>query len=103
MVPLLVRRLGVSLIVIATAACGSATGPSLRNLVAQRAMWSAQSLTNYSYHFEEAGFFICCTEGQDLTLQVRNDSVVSAVFTATGQPATTMSAPSSEADFRWTR
>ncbi|PYP71014.1 MAG: hypothetical protein DMD41_13555 [Gemmatimonadetes bacterium] len=55
-------------------------------MLAQRAMWSRQGLRNYSYDYTEIGFFICCTEGQQMKLEVRNDTVVSAVFAATGQP-----------------
>jgi hypothetical protein len=66
--------------------CGSATAPTVEDVLTERALWSAQGLTAYSFDYEEAGFFICCTEGQVLRLDVRNDTVVSAVFAATGQP-----------------
>jgi hypothetical protein len=76
----------LALLTVATVACGNATSPIVGDLPAQRAMWSRQGLKSYSYDYTETGFFICCTEGKQLTLEVRNDTVVSAVFAATGQP-----------------
>ena len=81
-----VRLATVSLLAVATLACGSPSGPTSGDLLAQRALWSRQGLKNYSYDYTETGFFICCTEGQQMRLQVRNDTVVSAVLAATGQP-----------------
>jgi hypothetical protein len=83
-----VRLATLSILTLATVACGNATGPIVGDLLAQRAMWSRQGLKSYSYDYTETGFFICCTEGQQLKLAVRNDTVVSAVFAATGQPVT---------------
>ena len=81
-----VRLMTLSLLTVATVACGNAMGPIVGDLFAQRAIWSRQGLRSYSYDYTETGFFICCTEGQQLKLEVRNDTVVSAVFAATGQP-----------------
>jgi hypothetical protein len=81
-----VRLATVSLLTVAALACGNPTGPTSGDLLAQRALWSRQDLKNYSYDYTETGFFICCTEGRQLKLEVRSDTVVSAVFDATGQP-----------------
>ena len=81
-----VRLATLALLTLATVACGSLGSPTLDDMLAQRAMWSRQGLRNYSYDYTEIGFFICCTEGQQMKLEVRNDTVVSAVFAATGQP-----------------
>jgi hypothetical protein len=70
-------------------ACGDATAsnlPTVDDVLVHRAQWVARGVTNYSYDYTESGFFICCTQGQAITLAVRNDTVVSAVFAATGQP-----------------
>jgi len=86
----LVRFATISLLAATMAACGT-DGPIVPipdDLNSQRAAWAAQNLTDYSYDYAETGYFICCTEGQEVTLGVRNDTVVSAVFTATGQPVT---------------
>ena len=82
------RFAAVSLLAASTAACEAAgpTSPTLAELFTERAAWAAQNLTSYSYDYESTGFFICCTQGQEITLVVRNDTVVSAVFVATGQP-----------------
>jgi len=85
-----VRFATISLLAATMAACGS-EGPIVpipADLDSQRAAWAVQNLSSYSYDYTESGYFICCTEGQEVTLDVRNDTVVSAVFTATGQPVT---------------
>jgi hypothetical protein len=66
--------------------CHNPASPTVDDIAAQQALWSAEHITVYTFDYEQSGFFICCTEGQLLTLQVRNDTVVSAVFAATGQP-----------------
>src|SRR5882672_12395200 len=78
----------VPLLAASMAGCEAAgpTGPTLADLFTERAAWATQNLTSYSYDYESAGFFICCSQGQEITLAVRNDTVVSAVFVATGQP-----------------
>src|SRR5216683_4402942 len=81
-----VRLATLSLLALGPVACGNTTGPIPGDLLAQRALWSRQGLNSYSYNYTETGFFICCTEGQQLKLEVRSDTVVSAVFGATGQP-----------------
>src|SRR5260370_17865434 len=81
-----VRLATLSLLTVATVACGNAPGPIVGDLFAPRAIWSREGLRSYSYDYTETGFFICCTEGQQLKLEVRNDTVASAVFAATGQP-----------------
>jgi hypothetical protein len=81
-----VRLATVSLLSVAALACGNPSGPTGGDLLAQRALWSRQDLKNYSYDYTETGFFICCTEGQQIRLEVRNDTVASAVLAASGQP-----------------
>lgn len=66
--------------------CKNPTGPTLNDVLAHQARWSAEGITAYSIDYEEGGFFICCIEGQQLKLQVRNDTVVSAIFAATAAP-----------------
>lgn len=79
-------RLGsVALVVLALAACTNSTAPSPTTILVQLNHWSTQGLTNYTYVYEETGYFICCAEGKEITLTVRNDSVVAAMITATGQ------------------
>ena len=78
-------RATLTLLTVAAAACKDTTGPSLDDVATEHALWSSQGVTNYSYDYKSTGFFICCTEGQDLRLVVRNDTVVSATFVATGQ------------------
>jgi hypothetical protein len=80
------RFTALSLIAFASLACGEPTAPSLDEVIAHHASWSTHGLTKYSYVYGETGYFICCTEGQQIRLVVINDVVTSAVFVATGQP-----------------
>jgi len=66
--------------------CHNPASPSVDDIASEQALWSVQHITAYTFDYEQSGFFVCCTEGQLLTLHVRNDTVVSAVFAATGQP-----------------
>src|SRR3989442_15196366 len=81
----LVRLAKLSMLAVAIATCRDGTGPTVDDILANRALWSAQSLTDYSYHYEVTGFFISW-EGQEIALDVRNGTVATAVFVATGQP-----------------
>jgi len=85
MCPTLHRLAGVPALIMALVACGDTTGPSVDDVLAHREAWSAQRLSDYSYHYTVTGFFINW-EGREITLEVRNGSVASAVFAATGQP-----------------
>jgi uncharacterized protein DUF6174 len=78
-------RATLTLLTVVSAACKDTTGPGLDDVVTERALWSSQGVTSYSYDYNSMGFFICCTGGQGLRLVVRNDTVVSATFVATGQ------------------
>ena len=82
---LLHRFAGILSLALSLAACGDATGPTLDDVLAHRAAWSAQALRGYSYNYEVTGFFINW-EGQQITVEVRDNTVVSAVFAATGEP-----------------
>ena len=75
-----------SLLAITVLACREPTAPSRDDVIAHHASWSTHGLTKYSYVYEETGYFICCTEGQQIRLVVINDVVTSAVLVATGQP-----------------
>ena len=81
----LVRLARLSVLAVTIATCRDATGPTVDQILANRALWSAQSLTDYSYQYEVTGFFINW-EGQEIALDVRNGTVATAVFVATGQP-----------------
>ena len=83
---LLHRLAGLLPLALSLAACGDATGPTLDDVLAHRAAWLAQGLKDYSYNYEVTGFFIKW-EGQQIRVEVRNNTVVSAVLAATGQPA----------------
>jgi hypothetical protein len=78
-------RATLTLLAVVTAACKDTASPIPGDVRTERARWSALGLTSYSFDYKSTGFFMCCTEGQDLRLVVRNDSVVSATFLATGQ------------------
>src|SRR2546427_10661863 len=80
----LVRLAKLSVLALTIATCRDVTGPTVDEILANRALWSAQSLTDYSYHYEVTGFFISW-EGQEIALDVRNGTVATAVFVATGQ------------------
>ena len=81
----LVRLAKLSMLAVAIATCRDGTGPTVDDILANRGLWSAQSLTDYSYHYRVTGFFISW-EGQEIALDVRNGTVATAVFVATGQP-----------------
>lgn len=66
--------------------CHNPASPTVGDIAAQQTLWSAEHITTYTFDYEQSGFFVCCTGGQLLTLHVRNDTVVSAVFASTGQP-----------------
>jgi hypothetical protein len=80
------RYAALAVLALAAAACSETTAPSSGDVRAHRARWQAHSLNHYSYDYEETGFFICCTEGKHLRLEVLNGVVVSAVFADTGEP-----------------
>jgi len=67
------------------AGCGDATAPSEDTILAHRASWSAQHLSDYSYIYEATGFFIN-TADKPISITVRNNAVASAVFAGTGDP-----------------
>jgi len=79
-----VRLAKLSVLAVTIATCRDATGPTMDEILANRALWSAQGLTDYSYHYQVTGFFISW-EGQEIALDVRNGTVATAVFVATGQ------------------
>jgi len=64
-------------------ACGTPTAPTPRELLVERAQWQAQGLTNYSYVWEQIGFFNSFA-GQPIRLEIRGGVLRSAVFVATG-------------------
>jgi Family of unknown function (DUF6174) len=80
------RFTALSLLAFTSLACGQPTAPSRDDVIAHHASWSTHGLTKYSYVYEETGYFICCTEGQQIRLVVINSVVASAVFLATSQP-----------------
>src|SRR5881409_1911633 len=80
----LVRVATLARLVIAIAACTEATASTLDEVLANRALWSAQNLTDYSYHYEVTGLLISW-EGHEISLDIRDGAVASAVFVATGQ------------------
>jgi hypothetical protein len=80
------RFAALSLLALTSLACGQPTAPSRDDVIAHHASWSTHGLTKYSYVYEETGYFICCTEGQQIRLIVINGVVASAVFVETGQP-----------------
>jgi len=67
------------------AACGDATAPTVDEVLAHRASWSAQHLSDYTYIYESTGFLIN-TAGKEIRIDVRDGVVVSAVFAASGEP-----------------
>jgi uncharacterized protein DUF6174 len=76
----------LSLLMLSLAGCAESTAPTLDSVLTQRTRWSNQALVDYSYVYQETGYFICCLEGKDITLTVHNDSVVAAMIAASGQP-----------------
>ncbi len=78
-------RLGlVALHALVAGGCSDSTDPQLDDIAQRRAFWVAQHLTSYSYNFEETGFFNTIA-GHVIRLEVRADTVRSAVFVATGE------------------
>ncbi len=65
------------------AACDTPTDSPLNELLVERAQWQAQGLTDYSYVWEQDGFFNSFA-GQPIRLQIRGGVLQSAVFVATG-------------------
>ena len=65
------------------AACDTPTDSPLNELLVERAQWQAQGLTDYSYVWEQDGFFNRFA-GQAIRLQIRGGVLQSAVFVATG-------------------
>jgi len=63
------------------------------DVLAHRAVWDTHALTDYSYQYELTGFYINYA-GHPIRLNVRRDTVQSAVFVATGLPV-----PGSQAAF----
>ena len=61
-----------------------AAAPTLAEVLAHKSLWSAQKLSNYSYHYTVTGYFILWKD-RELTLHVSNGRVTAAVFTATGK------------------
>ncbi len=78
-------RWGVSffLVVVSIAACRAPVGPQLGDISEHRAIWTSQALKNYSYEYEQTGFFNNLS-GHVLRFEVRGDTVRSALFAATG-------------------
>ena len=76
---------GVLLTVMA--ACSSSTSPgsvmSFEQILAHRAVWRAQGLTDYSFTYQFTSFNALAN--QPLQLEVRNDTVRSVLVQATGQ------------------
>jgi uncharacterized protein DUF6174 len=63
--------------------CGTLTELKTLDLNRHRAAWEAQGLTDYSYVYELDGFLINYA-GKPIRLEVRQDTVRSAVVIATG-------------------
>ena len=78
--------LSVVLVLIMMSACANPTGPgsitSFQNIIAHRALWRAQNLTDYSYTYQFWAFNRFA--GQPLQLEIRADTVRSVVVVATG-------------------
>jgi hypothetical protein len=81
----LVRFPTLALLAFVFTACNDSTAPSLNEVLANRARWSNQHLTDYTYHYQVTGFFISWA-GQEIGLEVHNGIVTSATFLSTGQP-----------------
>lgn len=78
-----------ALLGIALAGCRDVTGVSPDGVLRHRAIWLSQGISSYSYVYEQTGFFICCINGEQITVMVQHDTVRSAIVTTTGQPITT--------------
>jgi hypothetical protein len=70
-------------VLVALPACSTLTSLALVDVNRHRAAWDAQGLTDYSYVYELDGFFINYA-GKAIRLEVRQDTVRSAVVIATG-------------------
>jgi uncharacterized protein DUF6174 len=79
------RLKALCLCILTLAACTESTAPNAALIQAQRARWTGQAVTSYTYIYRVTGFFINY-QGQDITLTIHNDSVVSALISATGEP-----------------
>ena len=78
------RVTGIISLALALGCSNDATAPTPAEVSAHKSLWSAQKLSNYSYHYTVTGYFIPW-EGRELTLQVSDGAVTAAVFTATGE------------------
>jgi uncharacterized protein DUF6174 len=72
-----------SLAVLALACSNPAAPTSVQSILAHRAVWVGQGLTNYSYTYQFHAFNAFAD--QPLRLEVRQDTVRSVVVLATGQ------------------
>ncbi len=68
--------------------CTGATDVSMDDVLLHRSKWLSQGVTSYSYVYEQTGFFICCINGEQITVMVQHDTVQSAIVRTTGQPIT---------------
>ena len=76
------RAIWLSLALCA-AACASPTAPTPLDIAAHHAMWQARGPATYSYEYEQTGFFNNLSN-HVMRVQVRNDTVQSAVYVDTG-------------------
>ena len=90
------------LLVVSVAGCGDLIGPSREGIEAHRAIWISKGLTSYSYEYELTGFFNNLA-GHKIRLEVRADTVRSAVFVETGDtvPASLAGLPTINGLFDW--
>jgi hypothetical protein len=63
--------------------CNQSTSPASDDISAHRAIWSAQGFTSYTYQYRMTGFFNNLAN-QEITLDVRHDTILSAVLTGSG-------------------
>jgi hypothetical protein len=80
------RVVSIAPLLILMSACANPTGPgsitSFQSIIAHRALWRAQNLTDYSYTYQFWAFNRLA--GQPLQLEIRDDTVRSVVVVATG-------------------
>jgi len=93
--------LSIAPVLILMSACANPTGPSsitsIQSIIAHRALWRAQSLTDYSYTYQFWAFNRFA--GQPLQLEIRDDTVRSVVVVATGDSINPLYFPTIEGLF----
>ena len=99
------RSLPIAPVLIVMSACANPTAPgtapgsipSFQSIIAHRALWRAQNLTDYSYTYQFWAFNRFA--GQPLQLEIRDDTVRSVVVVATGDSINPAYFPTIEALF----